>query len=144
VEKTYLVRVQGHPSPDEFLCDAPISTASGELGSRTVVETGGQVARTEFRVRQRSPDGTALLEARPLTGRTNQIRIHLWHLGFPVCGEAAYLPGRQLGATQTLGIDDPPLCLHAWQIKFRHPLSQQPAQFTAPPPAWAWLGGGFG
>jgi len=42
---------------------------------------------------QRLADGTALLEARPLTGRTNQIRIHLAHLGFPVQGDPAYLAG---------------------------------------------------
>jgi UPF0176 protein len=137
VEKTYLVRVQGHPPEDSFSCDAPISTAAGELGSRTVDETSGQAARSEFRVLQRCSDGTALLEARPLTGRTNQIRIHLWHLGFPVCGDATYLSGKQLGDTQTLAMDDPPLCLHAWRIKFLHPLSRQPTEFTAPPPGWA-------
>ena len=137
VEKSYLVRVQGQPPEDAFRCEAPISTASGELGSRTVDETGGQEARTEFRVLQRLADGTTLLEARPLTGRTNQIRIHLWHLGYPVCGDAAYRPGRQLGDTQTLRVDDPPLCLHAWRIRFVHPLSRQPVEFTAPPPAWA-------
>jgi UPF0176 protein len=137
IEKTYLVRVQGHPPENAFSCDAPISTAAGELGSRTVDETGGQAARTEFLARQRFADGTALLEARPLTGRTNQIRIHLWHLGYPVCGDAAYLAGKQLGDTQTLAMDDPPLCLHAWRIKFLHPLSRQPTEFTAPPPAWA-------
>ena len=48
-----------------------------------------------------------------------------------------YLPGNKLGDTQTLSVDDPPLCLHAWRIKFVHPLSQQPVEFTAPPPAWA-------
>lgn len=137
VEKLYLVRVQGSPPEDVFSCDAPISTGSGELGSRTVDMDNGQTARTEFRVRQRNADGTTLLEARPLTGRTNQIRVHLWHLGFPVCGDAAYLPGKQLGETQTLSVDDPPLCLHAWRIKFVHPVSQQPVEFTAPPPAWA-------
>ncbi len=137
VRKNYLVRVQGHPPEDAFVCDAPISAVSGELGSRTVDMVTGQAARTEFRVRRRDGDGTALLEARPLTGRTNQIRVHLWHLGFPVCGDAAYLPGRQLGLTQTLGVDDPPLCLHAWSIHCVHPLSRLPVEFTAPPPAWA-------
>ena len=136
VEKTYLARVQGQPPEDAFSCDAPISAASGELGSRTVDVEGGLAARTEFRVLQRLDDGTTLLEVRPLTGRTNQIRVHLWHLGFPVCGEAAYLPGQQLGETQTLSVDAPPLCLHAWRIKFVHPLSQQPVEFTAPPPSW--------
>ena len=137
VEKTYLVRVRGQPAEDAFSCDAPISTESGELGSRTVDEANGQPARTKFRVRQRFADGTALLEARPLTGRTNQIRVHLWHLGLPVCGDAVYLPGKKIGDTQTLGVDDPPLCLHAWQIRFVHPLSQQPMEFVAPPPPWS-------
>jgi UPF0176 protein len=137
VEKTYLVRVHGRPPEDVFSCEAPISVAAGELGSRTVDEMGGQAASTKFRVLQRDADGTTLLEARPLTGRTNQIRIHLWHLGYPVCGDAAYLAGKQMGDTQTLGVDDPPLCLHAWRIRFLHPLSQAPVEFTAPPPTWA-------
>jgi 23S rRNA-/tRNA-specific pseudouridylate synthase len=77
-----------------------------------------------------------LLEARPLTGRTNQIRVHLWYLGFPVRGDSVYLPGKKIGDTQTLAVDDPPLCLHAWQIKFVHPLTKLPAAFTAPPPKW--------
>lgn len=137
VEKSYLVRVQGRLTMDELRCDAPISTASGSLGSRTVDEKGGQAACTEFRVWHCFADDTTLLEARPLTGRTNQIRIHLWHLGHPVCGDAAYLTGKQLGDTQTLRVGDPPLCLHAWRIKFLHPLSRQPVEFAAPPPAWA-------
>jgi RluA family pseudouridine synthase len=137
VEKTYLVRVQGQPVADAFSCDAPISGESGELGSRTVDETDGQSARTEFRVLKRHADGTALLEARPLTGRTNQIRVHLWHLGFPICGDAVYLADKKIGSTQTLAVGDPPLCLHAWRVKFIHPLSQQPMAFTAPLPAWA-------
>ena len=137
VEKMYLVRVSGRPEAETFSCDAPISTESGELGSRTVDEEGGDSARTEFRVCQRLADGTTLLEARPLTGRTNQIRVHLWHLGFPVVGDPVYLPGKKFGDRQTLGVGDPPLCLHAWRIKFVHPLSRQPMEFTAPPPAWS-------
>jgi RluA family pseudouridine synthase len=136
VEKLYLVRVQGHPAEDAFACDAPISAQSGELGSRAVDVESGLEARTGFRVFRRDADGTALLEARPLTGRTNQIRVHLWHLGWPVCGDAAYLPDQKLGTTQTLHVDSPPLCLHAWRVSFVHPLTHQPAGFTAPPPPW--------
>ena len=137
VEKLYLVCVQGQPPEDVFSCDAPISEESGELGSRIVDMESRLDARTEFRVRKRNSDGTALLEARPLTGRTNQIRVHLWHLGFPVCGDLVYLPGKKIGDTQTLAVGDSPLCLHAWQIKFVHPMSKQPMTFTAPPPDWA-------
>jgi UPF0176 protein len=137
VEKVYLVRVNGHPAADAFVCDAPISGDAGKLGSRTVDSASGLPARTQFRVQRRAVDGTALLEARPLTGRTNQIRIHLAHLGFPVCGDAAYLMGNCVGETQTLDVDAPPLCLHAWRISFRHPLDQRTVTFTAAPPTWA-------
>jgi RluA family pseudouridine synthase len=137
IEKIYLVRVQGSPVEDVFSCDAPISTEAAALGSRVVDEISGQSACTEFRVLQRHADGTTLLEARPLTGRTNQIRVHLWHLGFPVCGDPVYLIGQRTGDKQTLAVEDPPLCLHAWRIKFIHPLSGQPMEFTAPAPVWA-------
>ena len=100
-------------------------------------EEGGLAARTDFRVLHRLEDGTALLEARPKTGRTNQIRVHLWHLGMPVCGDPAYLVGNILGDSQTLDIAAPPLCLHAWQLTFRHPLLKESVTFTAPPPTWA-------
>jgi UPF0176 protein len=137
VSKIYLARVRGHPDSAEFVCDAPISDEANKLGARIVDAASGLPARTEFRVRRRMPDGTALLEARPLTGRTNQIRVHLWHLGLPVLGDPAYLPGQALGDTQTLDIDAPPLCLHAWRIGFCHPLDGEPVTFTAPPPTWA-------
>ena len=136
VEKLYLVRVQGQPDNDVFKCDASISAESGELGAREVDEISGLAARTEFRVVQRYDDGTALLEARPLTGRTNQIRVHLWYLGFPVCGDSVYLSEGKRGDTQTLQVDAPPLCLHAWKIKFVHPLTGKATEFTAPEPKW--------
>jgi UPF0176 protein len=136
VEKVYLARVQGHPVADEFVCDAPISSEAGKLGSRTVDLESGLPARTEFRVRQRDADGTTLVEARPITGRTNQIRIHLAHLGLPIQGDPAYRGGNVLGEGQTLEVDAPPLCLHAWRISFRHPLEQRQVTFTAPPPFW--------
>jgi RluA family pseudouridine synthase len=137
VQKTYLVRVQGAPPEDVFSCDAPITAEAGELGARAVAAVGGLPARTEFRVRQRAADGTTLLEAIPLTGRTNQIRVHLWHLGFPICGDAVYLQEHALGDTQTLAVGDAPLCLHAWRVKFVHPLTHQPVEFSAPIPDWA-------
>src|SRR6185437_5999382 len=123
VEKIYLARVQGHPPEDIFRCTAPISAEAGETGSRVIDEQNGLPSVTDFTVLQRLADGTSLVEVRPLTGRTNQIRIHLWKLGWPICGEQLYLPARQLGDTQTVAVDDPPLCLLARSISFTHPLS---------------------
>jgi RluA family pseudouridine synthase len=137
VRKVYLARVQGHPAENAFTCEAPISSTAGELGSREIDAENGLAARTEFRVLERLTDGTALLEIRPLTGRTNQIRVHLWSLGFPICGEQTYLPNQALGQTQTHALEDDALCLHAWQITFRHPLTKALVTFAADPPAWS-------
>jgi UPF0176 protein len=141
VGKFYLVRVQGLPTDDIFSCHVPISPESSALGARLVDWETGLAAETHFRVLRRDSDGTALLEARPITGRTNQIRIHLSHLGFPICGDATYLHGGQIGGTQTLPVDSPPLCLHAWRITCLHPLTGEPLEFTAAPPeSWGMIG----
>jgi len=137
VQKVYLARVQGHPPQDTFRCELPISDSAGDLGSRTVDEAGGLPAVTEFRVLNRFADGTSLLEARPITGRTNQIRVHLWQLGWPICGEQTYLPGKELGDTQTHAVDSPPLCLQSSRLKFLHPLTRQTWEFSSPQPEWA-------
>jgi len=141
VEKTYLARVRGDLPGDEFRCDAPISAGAAGGCARTVDGQNGLAACTEFRVLQRFADGSTLLEARPLTGRTNQIRVHLWHMGFPVDGDPMYLPGRQLGRTQTLAVGDPPLCLHAARLRFLHPGSLEPVEFKSEPD---WLPAGRG
>ena len=133
VGKSYLVRVQGHPPGDTFTLDAPITADPGTSGHYTT-DDGTLACLTECAVLRRDPDGTALLEARPLTGRTNQIRIHLWDAGFPVCGDPLYLPGRTIGNRQTLAVGDPPLRLHASRISFRHPVTGSPVEFTAPAP----------
>ena len=136
IEKVYLARVIGHPVEDRFTCDAAISAVSSDLGSRAIDETDGLPSRTDFRVIERCTDGTALLEVVPLTGRTNQIRVHLWHLGFPIVGDPTYLADHRLGDTQTHGIDAAPLCLLAHRITFSHPLTHQRMTFEAKLPNW--------
>ncbi|MES2707539.1 MAG: pseudouridine synthase [Verrucomicrobiota bacterium] len=144
VEKHYLVRTAGQPAEDEFVCRAPISAESGNFGTRRVDDANGLPAVTEFTVLRRDADGTALLEARPLTGRTNQIRVHLHHLGWPVLGDPLYLPEGKTGGMPTLAVGDPPLCLHAWKVGFRHPAGNEWMSFEAKPPAWAETGTGRG
>lgn len=137
VKKIYLARVQGHPAEDDFFCDAPIGMEVGPAGSRDIDEAAGQMARTNFKVVSRMEDGSSLLEVEPVTGRTNQIRLHLRTLGFPICGDATYLADGTTGETQTLSPDAPPLCLHSWRLSFRHPLTNLPIHFEAAKPDWA-------
>jgi UPF0176 protein len=136
VKKIYLARVQGHPEQDQFRVDVPISAEASGLGAREIEEEQGLASITDFRVISRDADGTALLEVRPLTGRTNQIRIHLWHAGFPICGDPVYVAGQQKGLMQSLPVGAPPMCLHAYKISFMHPNSRKRVQFEAPVPEW--------
>ncbi len=133
VTKVYLARVQGHPADDTFVCRESIADSPGEAGVRLLDPTG-LAAETLFRVVARNDQGTSLVEAQPLTGRTNQIRLHLWSLGHPIVGDPTYVADGKITTTQSLGIDDPPMCLHAWKLAFDHPTSRERVEFEAPLP----------
>ena len=86
IDKLYLALVSGSPDKEQWTVDAPIGkVASARYG---VVE-GGKAAVTEFRTVATSGD-LSLVEARPLTGRTHQIRVHLASVGLPILGDAPY------------------------------------------------------
>jgi len=86
VEKVYWAIVADEPESDRWEVDAPIA----KVGSaRYGVATPGREALTRFTVIARGTGGF-LLEARPLTGRTHQIRVHLAHCGLPIVGDTTY------------------------------------------------------
>ncbi|MGA0845900.1 MAG: RluA family pseudouridine synthase, partial [Luteolibacter sp.] len=135
VEKCYLARIKGHPKEDQFSCDAAISAAPGAHGRREIAGDDSLAAHTRFRVIQRRDDGSSLLEVTPITGRTNQIRLHLEYLGHPIIGDPVY--SGHLVAAHTLDTESPPLCLHAWKLAIHHPLSGARMEFVSTPPDWA-------
>ncbi|HEX2032484.1 MAG TPA: RluA family pseudouridine synthase [Actinomycetota bacterium] len=115
VERRYLALVRGAPPHDAFTVEAPL----GRRGARiSVRRPAGVEAATSFETRERLPAAT-LLEARPRTGRTHQIRVHLSSVDHPILGDAAYGGGGD--DARRLGLRRP--FLHAWRLRFRHPVS---------------------
>lgn len=136
VSKQYLARVIGHPVDTEFHCNAKISSEPAEHGLRLIDEADGQSAETRFQLMHKYTDGTSLIRCIPITGRTNQIRLHLWHLGFSIKNDPAYLSDGQLGQNKTLAVDDSPMCLHAESISL-HDEAGEARSFHAAAPEWA-------
>lgn len=138
-KKKYLARVRGILEEPEFECNEPIGVQKNRGGARGVSEEG-QPSRTLFKQLKQFEDGTSLLEVTPLTGRTNQIRIHLASLNLPIVGDPIY-NGREFAKDHsdripTLTVNDHPMCLHAWKASFRHPVSKRRVEFEAPQPNW--------
>lgn len=91
VEKRYLAVVEGQPKCDEWTCRLKLGPDPKSRGRMKVDPRHGQEAETAFCVLQRG-ERTSLVEARPLTGRTHQIRVHLAESGSPVVGDQLYGP----------------------------------------------------
>jgi RluA family pseudouridine synthase len=137
--KCYLAGVAGHPAADDFFCDAPISGEPETMGARRIDDAGGLPARTDFKVFERRDGGSSLLQAALSSGRTNQIRLHLRHLGHPVLGDAVYQADGCRGSAFTAAVSEQPLQLHAWKLSILHPRTGEPVEFEAPVPPWAGI-----
>ena len=135
VEKLYLARVLGRPDWTHHTSRERISTGPSTAGVRQI-DPEGLTAETRFQKISEFNDGTSLIQCRPMTGRTNQIRLHLWNSGFPIQGDPVFLPSHQFGSKQTLDVGSPPMCLHASQIVFEHPRSKQPVSIQTESPSW--------
>jgi 23S rRNA pseudouridine1911/1915/1917 synthase len=108
VEKTYLALVEGIPTEDAGEIKAPVGRIDFAVPRWQVSEVG-RPAETHFKVLKKFAD-SALLELKPITGRTNQLRVHCAHLGHPIFGDTTR-GGREFAR----------LCLHARKLDFFHP-----------------------
>jgi len=110
VKKSYLVLVKGRLTPERGAIEAPIGRDSHDR-KRMAVVAKGREARTEYKV-IKYIDSYTLLEVKPETGRTHQIRVHFAAIGYPVAGDAVY------------GVKSPYLSrqfIHAYRLGFKLP-----------------------
>ena len=126
VDRRYLALVRGQVAHDSFGVEAPL----GRRAAKIVVDrVDGRPATTSFEVRERMPRAT-LLEAVPETGRTHQIRVHLSAIGYPILGDRAYGGGGD--EAMRVGLARP--FLHAWMLRFRHPVTGEQVSLEDPLP----------
>jgi len=112
ISKTYIALVRG-----------VLLKSKGEIKNR--IE--GKSALTRYRV-VRQGDDFSEIQAQPLTGRTNQIRIHFRQLNHPIIGE------RRFAYRKDFKIKSKHLCLHARRLEFIHPLTKRKISISAPLP----------
>jgi 23S rRNA pseudouridine1911/1915/1917 synthase len=120
VVKAYLALVKGHLTPENGIIEAPIGRDPRDR-KRMAVVARGREARTEYQVVKYIGDYT-LLEVRPETGRTHQIRVHLSAIGYPVVGDKVY------------GVKSPFLSrqfLHASRLGFNLPSTGKYVEFKS-------------
>jgi RluA family pseudouridine synthase len=124
-EKTYHAIVEGNPNWNEKVAKFPLRADVGKKHRTAVDDRRGKPSETGFRILKRYQDW-ALVEAKPMTGRTHQIRVHAYALGHPLLGDVLY------GASETDLIRRP--ALHAWSLAFNHPATGERFAFKAGEP----------
>ena len=120
VQKTYLAVTDGIPKQKEWMCSIPLGPDPREPGRHQMDTKAGKQAETEFRVLA-TRKYTALVEARPHTGRTHQIRLHLLAACTPVQGDDLYATPHPQG-----------LALRAIGLEYKDPFTGKPVRIRAP------------
>lgn len=120
-QKTYIAVIEGTMSPDEGLIDAPIGRNPKKPQSFRV-HPSGKPAQTQYKT-LKSNDNYSMLELKPKTGRTHQLRVHLKYLNHPIVGDMFY-EGKQFER----------LLLHSLSLTIQTSSHSKPMTFTAPLP----------
>lgn len=120
MEKKYLAVVHGTPKQTEWTCRLKLGPDPEQRGKMKVDPQQGKEAETVFRVLQ-TVGNTSLIEARPYTGRTHQIRVHLTSAGHPIVGDEMYgSPSRK------------EMGLRAIELAYADPFTKRPIRIRAP------------
>jgi RluA family pseudouridine synthase len=121
MEKTYLAVVSGRPLDGEWTCQLKLAPDPKRVGRMRVDARHGKPAETHFRL-LKTHENYSLIEARPVTGRTHQIRVHLAETGLPVVGDELY------GSS----MDNLPLGLRAVRLTYFDPFARARVEIQAP------------
>lgn len=124
-KRKYLALVHGVIPHDYGTIDAPIGRDSKDRQKMTVTQHNSKNAITHFKVIKRY-DKYTLVECELLTGRTHQIRVHMQYIKYPIVGDPRY------GYKKTLETQGQ--MLHAYQITFTHPRTNEVMTLKAQPP----------
>ena len=119
VQKYYHALVYHFPEQDSGIIDAPIQRRPLPSLVR-YVDPSGKPSRTEYRVLDRF-EGHSLLELKPVTGRTHQLRVHCAYMGWPILGDPQYGTEESRSCSEALGFTYQRLC--AKRVEFTHPLT---------------------
>lgn len=141
--KDYIALVRDRPTTDQFHVEAKLAPHPVKVGLIRVDPKRGKRARTDFEVREHF-EGWTLLNCRPLTGRTHQIRVHLRHVGLPIVADSLY-GGKPLWLSRLKkdyhlkrDQEERPLmgrlALHAERLALTHPVTGQSVTIEAPLP----------
>lgn len=127
VQKYYFALVMGEWKNSCKVVNAPL--LKNEVNSIVRVNPNGKASETRFTVLEKFKDAT-LIQASPITGRTHQIRVHTQYTGHPIAWDDRYGDRRFDAYTGKVGLDR--LFLHAANIKFTHPGSEEKMDISAP------------
>lgn len=115
VDKRYMALVRGHWATAKKQVNAPLQKSNLRSGERMVeVDAEGKEALTLFRVLRRFGEFATLVEAKPVTGRTHQIRVHAKHAGHSIAGDSKYGDDEFTREIRELG--GKRLFLHAYEL----------------------------
>jgi tRNA pseudouridine32 synthase/23S rRNA pseudouridine746 synthase len=120
--KIYHAIAIGNPKWDEHVAKHPLRVNVGHKHRTMVDDKNGKPSETRFKILKRYP-AHVLMQAELMTGRTHQIRVHAYALGYPILGDVLY------SAPETDLINRP--ALHAYSLTFTHPQTKEQLTFTA-------------
>lgn len=138
VEKTYMALVLGAVDEEEGKIESAIERHPVKRTKMKGYAEGGRYALTEWRVVERFP-GATLLEVKPYTGRTHQIRVHFSEAGHPVVGDKMYSSQKRIKQIHNMKVRAALLnlkrhALHAHRLSFEHPTSGERMTVESPVP----------